>query len=78
MSALGELSRPLNDDRAAMLARQLASSVVQELQAGGSVDEVLGACEIQIRNEIRCAANRRSSPQPSRARKTLSDVLPDF
>src|SRR3989337_2274220 len=65
IAALGELSRPLGEARAANLARQLAADVMAEISRG--------------RNPDRAAhAHRHGAPGASKRVTLLKDLLPEI
>jgi hypothetical protein len=78
ISALGTLSRPLGEERAAAIARAIADSVVAEVKKGVDPELLLDVWITRIAREIA----EKSSPEtakPARRRgiRSLADFLPE-
>jgi hypothetical protein len=79
ISALGTLSRPLGEERAAALARAIADSVVADVNKGADPELLLDVWITRIAREIA----ELSAPEPTRkpaARRgirSLADFLPE-
>jgi hypothetical protein len=82
ISALGELSRPLGDRRAAALARNLAESVASDVAHGRDTRVTIDDWIRQIAIEIAASSQRKPAsrasdkPQTTKHRR-LADVLPE-
>ncbi len=79
ISALGELSRPLGETRAAALARALANAVANDVAQGRDPDATIDAWIRRLAAEI-VATSAPSSAAPgskSPRRRGLGDVLPE-
>lgn len=74
ISALGELSRPLGETRATVLARALAGAVANDVARGRDPEATIDDWIRRIANEI--AAPQPAKPTPRRPRR-LADVLPE-
>jgi hypothetical protein len=82
ISALGELSRPLGDRRAATLARTLAESVARDLAQGRDTSLTIDDWIRQIAIEIAESSSRKPAPRAPEKRgatkyRGLADVLPE-
>jgi hypothetical protein len=81
ISALGELSRPLGDRRAATLARTLAEAVARDLTHGRDISLTIDDWIRQIALEIAESSQRNQASRPERRGATkhrgLADVLPE-
>lgn len=78
ISALGELSRPLGEARAASLARALASAVAQDVAEGRNPELTIDRWLRRIAAEIvqLKPPAQQASARPKGPRR-LSDVLPE-
>jgi hypothetical protein len=79
ISALGELSRPLGETRAAALAHALANAVARDVAAGRSPDETIDGWIRRLATEVAAktpAPAGSAAPKAARPRR-LSDVLPE-
>jgi len=80
ISALGELSRPLGDRRAAELARTLANAVARDVAAGRNPDPTIDNWIRNIAAEI--VAKQQPAPAKPAGRpaglRRLADVLPEI
>lgn len=78
ISALGELSRPLGETRAATLARNLANAVAADVSHGRDPDATIDAWIRRIAEEIvaHAPASAAASGNPARVRR-IADVLPE-
>jgi hypothetical protein len=79
IAALGELSRPLGETRAATLARALANAVAQDVAQGRNPDTTIDGWIRRIAAEI----VEKAPPEAPRGRKpgtprSLADVLPEI
>lgn len=79
ISALGELSRPLGDRRAAELARKLANAVAAEVAAGRNPDPTIDTWIRELAAEIvaKTAPPAKPAERPAGTRR-LADVLPEI
>lgn len=79
ISALGELSRPLGEPRAAVLARSLADAVAADIAGGCDPDVTIDTWIRRIAEEIvrHPPAAAAASAKPSRPRP-VADVLPEI
>jgi hypothetical protein len=75
IAALGTLSRPLGEARAAALARAIAGSVIDEVNNGGDPEATLDAWINRIAREI--AASEAASTTPRRGIRKLAELLPE-
>ncbi|WP_072395261.1 hypothetical protein [Hyphomicrobium sp. CS1GBMeth3] len=78
ISALGELSRPLGEPRAAALARSLANAVAADVARGYDPDATIDDWIRRIAEEI-VKHSRASSTAPGKAARMrrIGDVLPE-
>jgi hypothetical protein len=79
ISALGELSRPLGEMRAATLAKALAKAVANDVAQGRSPDATIDAWIRRLAAEIVEKTPKPEAPAP-RVRKgtrRIGDVLPE-
>jgi hypothetical protein len=82
ISALGELSRPLGESRAAALARRLAQAVARDVALGRDTNVTIDGWIREIAIEI-ADTSRRSTPERVAERRStprhrsLADVLPE-
>lgn len=81
ISALGELSRPLGEARAATLARNLAQDVARDVSAGRDPEATINSWVRRLATEIvekapRPAAEEARAPRP-KAQRRLADLLPE-
>lgn len=79
ISALGELSRPLGETRAATLARGLANAVAADVALGRNPDDTIDGWIRRIAAEI----VEKAPPEPAQAKRTpgtrrIADVLPEI
>jgi hypothetical protein len=79
ISALGELSRPLGDVRAASLAQALAKAVATDVAAGRSPDATIDGWIRRIAHEIveKAPPAGPASRKPGAPRRA-ADVLPEI
>ncbi|WP_295555997.1 hypothetical protein [uncultured Hyphomicrobium sp.] len=79
ISALGELSRPLGDTRAAALARALANAVAVDVAQGRNPDATIDGWIRRIASEIAEKAPAEAAParKPAGTRR-IGDVLPEI
>lgn len=79
ISALGELSRPLGDTRAAALARALANAVAADVAQGRNPDATIDGWIRRIASEIveKAPAEAASTKKPAGTRR-IGDVLPEI
>ncbi len=75
ISALGELSRPLGEARATVLARSLASAVASDMAVGRDPTPTIDSWIRSIAAEI--AEKSPRSATSARAPRRLADVLPE-
>jgi hypothetical protein len=85
ISALGELSRPLGDTRAASLARALANAVAADVAYGRNPDATIDGWLRRLAAEIveKRPADAPPARKPSRPSKpagtrSIGDVLPEI
>jgi hypothetical protein len=78
ISALGELSRPLGETRAAALARALTNAVVSDVAAGRDPNATIDGWIRRLATEIveKGAAPAAAPKRPAGPRR-LSDILPE-
>lgn len=78
ISALGELSRPLGETRAATLAHALAKAVAADVAQGRSPDATIDGWIRRIAAEI-VEKTPREAPSPRRqaGMRSVGDVLPE-
>lgn len=74
ISALGELSRPLGDERATALARALAAAVARDVADGRDPDATIDVWIRRLAAEIAAKA----PPEPARRPRRAADVLPEI
>lgn len=78
ISALGTLSRPLGEARAAAIARAVADSVVAEVRKGADPERVLDDWITRIACEIAAqSAKENEKPAPRRGLRRLAELLPE-
>ena len=82
ISALGELSRPLGESRAAALARRLAEAVARDVALGrdtsGTIDGWIREIAIEIADTSRRpTADRMGERRSAPRHRSLADVLPE-
>jgi hypothetical protein len=79
LATLGELSRPLGEERASALARSIAMSLVTEVSRGRDPERALDRWLTQIACEIAVKAQAGTAPadSPPRARP-VKDLLPEI
>jgi hypothetical protein len=79
ISALGELSRPLGETRAATLARALANAVASDVAEGRSPDATIDTWIRRLAAEIvkKAPAEATSARKPKGPRR-IGDVLPEI
>jgi hypothetical protein len=78
ISALGELSRPLGETRAAALARALANAVASDVAAGRSPDSTIDGWLRRLATEIvEKSAAPAAAPKRAAGTRRLSDILPE-
>jgi hypothetical protein len=77
ISALGELSRPLGEPRAAALARGLANAVAADVASGRNPDATIDAWIRRIAAEIVADAPPEPTRRPAGTRR-IADVLPEI
>lgn len=77
ISALGTLSRPLGEERAAVLARAIADSVVVEVKKGADPELLLDVWITRIACEIATSAPEKAKPAPRRGIRRLAELLPE-
>jgi len=81
ISALGELSRPLGDVRAANLARALANAVAADVAHGrnpeATIDAWIRRLAAEITDKTPAAASTASAGTRIRMRR-IGDVLPEI
>lgn len=82
ISALGELSRPLGDRRAATLARTLAEAVARDVALGRDASATIDDWIRQIALEIAAscqppAGEAKAKVRSGAKRLSLADVLPE-
>ena len=82
ISALGELSRPLGESRAAALARRLAEAVARDVALGrdtnGTIDGWIREIAIEIADTSRGpTADRVGEKRGAPRHRSLADVLPE-
>jgi len=77
ISALGELSRPLGESRAATLAHALANAVARDVAAGRDPDATIDGWIRRIAAEIVEKAPAASARKPAGPRR-IGDVLPEI
>lgn len=81
ISALGELSRPLGERRAATLARALADAVARDVAEGRNPDHTIDSWIRRIATEIVGTTQPAPAATPSARRasgpRRLADVLPE-
>lgn len=82
ISALGELSRPLGEARAAVLARDLATEVASEVACGRNPERTIDAWIRRIASEITnqhpAQDKKAHASGPKRTQRSLADVLPEI
>ncbi len=79
ISALGELSRPLGETRAATLARALANAVARDVAEGRNPDATIDGWIRRIAAEIvEKAPPETPSPRKAGAMRRIGDVLPEI
>lgn len=78
ISALGELSRPLGETRAARLAEELARDVANDVARSRNPDATINAWIRRLAAEImeKKRPDARDTTKP-RGMRSLADVLPD-
>lgn len=78
ISALGELSRPLGEVRAAELAGKMARDVANDVARGRDPEATINAWIRELAAEI-LEKKRREAPETPKSRgfRTLADVLPE-
>lgn len=74
ISALGELSRPLGESRAATLARALAGAVASDVAKGRDPEATIDDWIRRIATEI---ATVTPASQKPRGPRSLADILPE-
>lgn len=74
ISALGELSRPLGESRAAALARALAGAVANDVAKGRDPEATIDDWIRRLATEI--AASAPATQKPGGPRR-LADILPE-
>lgn len=79
ISALGELSRPLGEPRAAALARALANAVAADVARGRDPDATIDAWIRRIATEVVAEAPPEpvAATRPAGTRR-IADVLPEI
>ena len=78
IQALGELSRPLGENRAATLARALANAVASDVAAGRHPDPTIDGWLRRLATEIvEKSAPPAAAPKRSPGARRLSDILPE-
>ena len=78
ISALGELSRPLGETRAATLAQALANAVARDVAAGRNPDATIDGWVRRLAVEIAASPSpAKASVQRPGAPRKLADVLPE-
>jgi hypothetical protein len=78
ISALGELSRPLGETRAAALARALANAVASDVAAGRNPDPTIDGWIRRLATEIvEKGATPAATPKRPAGARRLSDILPE-
>lgn len=79
ISALGELSRPLGEARAATFARELATDVAQDVARGQNPEKTIDAWIRRLANEIVAQAPKQAgeAPRARSAPRRLADILPE-
>ncbi len=79
LATLGELSRPLGEERASTLARTIALNLVTEVSRGRDPERALDRWLTQIACEIAVKAQAGKAPAepPPRARP-VKDLLPEI
>jgi len=78
ISALGTLSRPLGEERAAAIARAIADSVVAEVKKGVDPELLLDVWITRIACEIAAKSSPETAkPAPRRGIRSLADFLPE-
>ena len=78
ISALGTLSRPLGEARAAVIARSIADSVVAEVKRGRDPELVLDVWITRIACEIAAQSSPQAEkPAPRRGLRRLAELLPE-
>jgi hypothetical protein len=78
IAALGTLSRPLGEARAAAIARAIADSVVADVKKGADPELLLDVWITRIACEIAAlSAPENSKPAPRRGIRRLADFLPE-
>ena len=78
IAALGELSRPLGEARAANLALQLAADVMAEISRGRNPERALNDWITRIACEVAAHAHRHGAPGASKRVTLLKDLLPEI
>ena len=76
ISALGELSRPLGETRAAALAQALAKAVARDVAEGRNPDATIDGWIRRIAAEITETAPPAASGRPVAPRR-IADILPE-
>lgn len=79
ISALGELSRPLGETRAATLARALANAVASDVAQGRSPDATIDAWIHRLAAEIveKAPKPEAAPPRAQKGPRRIGDVLPE-
>lgn len=77
ISALGEMSRPLGDARAATLAQALAKAVASDVAAGRSPDATIDNWIRRIAQEVLTKASASEHARKARVLRRVGDVLPE-
>lgn len=78
LNALGRASRPLGEARARAFAREVADTIVSQLQANADAGRILDIYEARLLAEL---SERTTPMEPARSRprgRSLRDVLPKF
>jgi hypothetical protein len=75
---LGELSRPLGEARATGLAREIALSVLLDLQNQRDVHTTLDAYKKRLERDIEQPSPVPQRKRSTRSRTSWSDLLPEF
>lgn len=78
IAALGTLSRPLGEARAAAIARAIADTVVTEVKKGADPELLLDVWITRIACEIAAqSAPEKAKPAPRRGVRRLAELLPE-